>query len=182
MKPLDILLAYIDEDCPQGDITSEAVIPDITCGATIKAEDDGIVAGLEEAKMLFSHFGISVKSGARDGDEVRRGDEILSIRGSARSILLVERTVLNIIGRMSGIATQTRKMVEIVSAVNKKCRVAATRKTCPGFRIFDKKAVIIGGGEPHRFCLSDGILIKDNHLALVPLRDACACRQESNAL
>ena len=172
MKPLDILLAYIDEDSPEGDITSDAVIPDVSCSATIKAEDNGIVAGLEEAKLLLSHFGVSVHSSKQDGDEVCRGDQILSIRGNARVILLVERTVLNIIGRMSGVATQTRKMVVIVSAVNKKCRVAATRKTCPGFRFFDKKAVTIGGGEPHRLCLSDGFLIKDNHLVLVPLRDA----------
>jgi nicotinate-nucleotide pyrophosphorylase (carboxylating) len=172
VRPLDILLGFIDEDCPGGDITSVAVVPDIPCSAVIKAEEDGIVAGLEEARLLFSYFGVSVNSGARDGDTVRRGDQLLSIRGSARAILLLERTVLNIIGRMSGIATHTRKMVEIVSAVNPDCRIAATRKTCPGFRLFDKKAVTIGGGDPHRFSLSDGILIKDNHLVLVPLRDA----------
>ena len=172
MKPLDVLLTYVDEDSPHGDITSDVVIPDVTCSATIKAEDKGIVAGLEEAKLLFSHFGVLVHSGVRDGDEVCRGDELLSIQGNARTVLLLERTVLNIIGRMSGVATQTRMMAGIVSAVNKKCRVAATRKTCPGFRVFDKKAVTIGGGEPHRFSLSDGFLIKDNHLVLVPLRDA----------
>lgn len=172
MKPLDILLRYLDEDCPDGDITSDAVIPDVTCSAYIKAENDGIVAGLEEAILLFSHFGVTVNTCARDGDNVCRGDGLLTLNGNARDILLLERTVLNIIGRMSGIATHTRKMVNIVSAVNPKCRVAATRKTCPGFRILDKKAVIIGGGEPHRYTLSDGFLIKDNHQVLVPLGEA----------
>lgn len=179
MTPLEILLSYIDEDCPNGDITSAAIIPDITCRAQIKAENDGIVAGLEEAKLLFSHVGVSVNSTFLDGDAIYQGDLLLSLNGNARAILLVERTVLNIIGRMSGIATQTRKMVEIVLTVNPGCRVAATRKTCPGFRIFDKKAVVIGGGEPHRFSLSDGIMIKDNHLALVSLKDAVRAAKKS---
>ena len=96
-----------------------------------------------------------------------RDDIILSLSGNAKGILLVERTALNIIGRMSGIATQTRKFVDIVHAVNSRCRIAATRKTSPGFRALDKKAVQLGGGDPHRMSLSDGILIKDNHLMLV---------------
>ncbi len=98
-----------------------------------------------------------------------KNNSLLLLNGDAKKILLVERTALNIIGRMSGIATQTRKITDIVSAVNPSCRVAATRKTCPGFRILDKKAVKIGGGDPHRMNLSDGILIKDNHLVLVSL-------------
>ena len=114
-----------------------------------------------------------------DGDRVCQGDLLLSLTGNARAILLAERTALNIIGRMSGIATETRKMAETVSAVNPKCRVAATRKTCPGFRMFDKKAVIIGGGEPHRFSLSDGVMIKDNHLVLVSLNDAMSAAKKS---
>ena len=179
MTPLEILLGYIDEDCPNGDITSEVVTPDVFCNAIIKAESDGIIAGLEEAKLLFSHFGISVNSTFLDGDYVCKGSLLLSIKGNARAILLVERTVLNIIGRMSGIATQTRKMVEAIFPVNPKCRVAATRKTCPGFRRFDKKAVVIGGGESHRFCLSDGIMIKDNHLVLVSLNEAVSAAKKS---
>jgi nicotinate-nucleotide pyrophosphorylase (carboxylating) len=179
MTTLEILLCYIDEDCPNGDITSAAIIPDVTCRARIMAEHCGFVAGLEEAKLLFSHFGVSVNSTFHDGDTVCQGDMLLSLNGNARAILLVERTVLNIIGRMSGIATYTKKVVEIVSAVNPKCRVAATRKTCPGFRMLDKKAVIIGGGEPHRFSLSDGVMIKDNHLVLVSLNDAMSAAKKS---
>jgi len=96
----------------------------------------------------------------------------MDLEGPARAILLLERTALNIIGRMSGIATATREAVERVSRVSKGVRVAATRKTAPGLRVLDKKAVILGGGDPHRCTLSDMILIKDNHLALVPLPEA----------
>jgi nicotinate-nucleotide pyrophosphorylase (carboxylating) len=179
MEMLDYLLQFIGEDVPCGDVTSAAVIPDIVCDAVIRAEQAGTVAGLDEAALLFSHFGVSVKHRIIDGKTVRKNEVLLSIRGDAKKILLIERTALNIIGRMSGIATQTRKMTDLVSAVNPLCRVAATRKTCPGFRILDKKAVTIGGGDPHRLNLSDGILIKDNHLALVPLEIAIAAAKKN---
>jgi len=172
MELLNQMLRFIEEDAPFGDVTSLLVIPDITCNAVMRAEQGGIIAGLKEVSALFSHFGISVKHGAKDGNVVCKNDMILSLSGDAKKILLVERTALNIVGRMSSIATQTRKMVDIVTSVNPHCRVAATRKTCPGFQIFDKNAVQIGGGDPHRMNLSDGILIKDNHLALVPLISA----------
>jgi len=172
MVSLEYLLHFIDEDAPSGDMTSEAVIPDILCRAEISAEQAGIIAGLSEATTLFSHYGIAVEQYVQDGRIVKAGDKLLSLKGDAKKILLVERTALNIIGRMSGIATQTQEMVKTVSAINGKCRIAATRKTCPGFRALDKKAVQLGGGEPHRGSLSDGILIKDNHLALVSLKKA----------
>jgi nicotinate-nucleotide pyrophosphorylase (carboxylating) len=172
MVSLEYLLHFIDEDAPSGDVTSEAVIPDMRCRAEISAEQAGIIAGLCEATMLFSHYDVTVERFAQDGRIVKAGDKLLSLTGDAKKILLVERTALNIIGRMSGIATQTREMVKTVSAINGKCRIAATRKTCPGFRALDKKAVQLGGGEPHRGSLSDGILIKDNHLALVSLKKA----------
>ena len=182
MELLIQMLRFIEEDAPFGDVTSSLVIPDITCNAVMRAEQGGIIAGLKEVSALFSHFGISVRQGAKDGDIVCKNDMILSLSGDAKKILLVERTALNIIGRMSSIATQTRKMVDIVSSVNPHCRVAATRKTCPGFQIFDKKAVQIGGGDPHRMNLSDGILIKDNHLALVPLRSAIRAAKTGSEL
>jgi len=181
MVVLDYLLQFIEEDAPSGDVTSAAIIPDITCSAIIRAEQVGIIAGLEEASTLFSHFGVSVKHLAKDGDAVGQNDSLLLLNGDAKKILLVERTALNIIGRMSGIATQVRKMADIVSAVNPCCRIAATRKTCPGFRILDKKAVQIGGGDPHRLNLSDGILIKDNHLALIPLVTAIRAAKKVSA-
>lgn len=181
MVALDYLLQFIEEDAPFGDITSAAIIPDITCDAVIKAEQDGIIAGIEEASRLFSHFGVSVTHPVHDGDSVCQNTSILLLTGDAKKILLVERTALNIIGRMSGIASQTRKIVDIVSAVNPGCRVAGTRKTCPGLRILDKKAIKMGGGDPHRMSLSDGILIKDNHLALVPLRNAILTAKKGSA-
>ena len=172
MVPVHYLLHFIEEDSPFGDITSDAVIPDISCRAIIRAEQEGIIAGIAEAQALFAHFGVVAEPGKTDGKAVTPHNIILTLAGSARGILLVERTALNIIGRMSGIATQTRNLTDIVSAKNSRCRIAATRKTCPGFRALDKKAVQLGGGDPHRMSLSDGILIKDNHLMLVPLAEA----------
>ena len=172
MVPIQYLLRFIEEDSPFGDITSDAVIPDGTCRAVIRAEQDGIIAGIGEASTLFEHFGVITEPGKQDGDTVIPNDIVLSLEGNANGVLIVERTALNIIGRMSGIATQTRKLVDKVSSVNSRCRIAATRKTCPGFRALDKKAVQLGGGDPHRMSLSDGILIKDNHLVLVPLADS----------
>lgn len=179
MVSLDYLLHFIDEDTPFGDVTSETVIPDIRCRAEISSERVGIVAGLCEANVLFSHYGITVEQAVRDGEPVKTGDTLLVLHGDAKNILLVERTALNIIGRMSGIATQTHEMVKAVSTVNGACRIAATRKTSPGFRALDKKAVLLGGGDPHRESLSDGILIKDNHLALVSLKNAIAAAKKA---
>ena len=171
MIPLTYLLRFLEEDAPFGDVTSEAVIPeDLEAEAVIIAKQDGVIAGLEEAKALFEHFDVKVKPKAKDGDEVKKGYVVIELRGNARSILLVERTALNIIGRMSGIATQVRRLMEKVKAVNPNVRVAGTRKTL--LKPLDKRAILLVGGESHRFSLSDAILIKDNHLALVPLEEA----------
>lgn len=171
MIPLTYLLRFLEEDAPFGDVTSEAVIPeDLEAEAVIIAKQDGIIAGLEEAKALFEHFGVEVELKAEDGDEVKKGTVVIKLKGNARKILLVERTALNIMGRMSGIATQVRRLVEKVRAVNPNVRVAGTRKTL--LKPIDKRAIMLGGGEMHRFSLSDAILIKDNHLALVPLEEA----------
>jgi nicotinate-nucleotide pyrophosphorylase (carboxylating) len=181
MISVGYLVRLLEEDTPFGDITSDAVIPDITCKVVIRAEEDGIVAGVEEASLLYSHFGVTPSPEKRDGETVLSGEVILSLTGKAKEVLAIERTVLNIIGRMSGIATKTRKIVTIASAVNPSCRIAATRKTCPGMRALDKKAVMLGGGDPHRMSLSDGILIKDNHLALIPIKDAIRSAKKASA-
>ena len=172
MIPIEDLLRFIREDAPWGDVTSETVVPDVTCRAVVRAKSQGIVAGLSEARRLFEHFGVTVRERSADGRAVAPGTVLLDLDGPARAILLVERTALNIIGRMSGIATRTREAVEVVRAVSPDVRVAATRKTAPGLRVLDKKAVILGGGDPHRYTLSDMVLIKDNHLALTPLAEA----------
>ena len=172
MIPIEDLLGFVREDAPWGDVTSEAVVPDVACRAVVRAKGRGVVAGLLEARTLFEHFGVTVRERSADGRAVVPGTVLLELDGPARTILLVERTALNIIGRMSGIATRTREAVEAVRAVSPDVRVAATRKTAPGLRMLDKKAVILGGGDPHRYSLSDMVLIKDNHLALVPLPEA----------
>ncbi|MBP1912573.1 nicotinate-nucleotide pyrophosphorylase (carboxylating) [Thermococcus stetteri] len=171
MVPLSYLLRFIEEDATFGDVTSEAVIPEeLGARAVIIAKQDGVIAGIEEANALFEHFGVKVKVKKRDGERVKKGDIVLELEGNARAILLVERTALNIMGRMSGIATEVRRLSETVKKVNPKVRVAGTRKTL--LKPIDKRALLIGGGETHRFSLSDAILIKDNHLALVPLEEA----------
>jgi nicotinate-nucleotide pyrophosphorylase (carboxylating) len=172
MIPLENLLRFIREDAPWGDVTTDTVVPDVICRAVVRAKDRGTIAGLAEARALFEHFGVTVRERSADGRTVASGEILLELDGPARAVLLVERTALNIIGRMSGIATRTREAVDTVRQVSPAVRVAATRKTAPGLRALDKKAVVLGGGDPHRSSLSDMILIKDNHLALVPLPEA----------
>lgn len=178
--PLEDLLRFIREDAPWGDVTTDAVVPDVTCRAVIRAKDHGVIAGLAEAQALFEHFGVTAHARTADGRPATPGEALLDLAGPARAILLVERTALNILGRMSGIATQTREAVDVVQGVSPDVRVAATRKTAPGLRALDKKAVTLGGGDPHRYTLSDMVLIKDNHLALVPLPEAIRRAKEQS--
>lgn len=170
--PPDTLLSFIREDAPAGDITSDAILGDERCSARIIAREPGVIAGLDEAVILFEAHGVDVKPLVRDGAAADRGSVLATLEGPARAILLVERTALNIMGRMSGIASMTRRLQDILDRNGAGCRIASTRKTAPGLRLLDKKAVILGGGDPHRMTLSDGVLIKDNHLLLVPLEEA----------
>lgn len=170
--PLDTLLSFIQEDAPAGDITSDAILGDQQCQARIEVREGGVIAGLDEAATLFRAHGTRISPHVLDGDAVDAGTVLATIEGPARAVLLVERTALNIIGRMSGIATMTRRLQGTLDRIRPGCRIASTRKTAPGLRLLDKKAVILGGGDPHRMTLSDGVLIKDNHLALVSLEDA----------
>ncbi len=180
MVLLEDLIRFVREDAPWGDVTSRTVVPDVACRAVVMAKDRGIIAGLAEARALFEHFGVVVRERSVDGDLVTSREILLELDGPARAILLVERTALNIIGRMSGIATRTREAVDAVRAVSPAVRVAATRKTAPGLRTLDKKAVVLGGGDPHRYTLSDMVLIKDNHLVLVPLPEAIRRAREGS--
>jgi nicotinate-nucleotide pyrophosphorylase (carboxylating) len=165
---MDEIDRYLKEDLGEkGDITSDALFAKETARALITAKEDCIIAGLEEAALVFRKTGAVAKSLVRDGSSVKKGADVMEIRGSVRSILRGERLSLNIIGRMSGIASEARKLVDICQKINPKVAVAATRKTTPGFRAFEKKAVILGGGEPHRFGLYDAVLIKDNHLNII---------------
>lgn len=158
---------YLEEDVGFGDITSDLLVRDEVGSARIQSNEDCVLAGLEEAIEIFNLLGVSTFPMARDGDEISKGEHILVLDGPLKKILLGERLALNFLMRMSGIATATRKIDKVCKKVNKDVRIAATRKTTPGFRFFEKKAVILGGGDPHRFRLDDAIMIKDNHLKVV---------------
>jgi nicotinate-nucleotide pyrophosphorylase (carboxylating) len=164
---MELIKAFLKEDLGYGDITSEALIPESQrARARLYYREPGVIAGLEESTILFRLLQCDVVSQARDGDITEPEETLLIVEGPARNILAGERTALNIVGRMGGIATAARRIQEKVSKTYPKVRVAATRKTVPGFRELDKKAVEIGGADTHRFRLDDCVLIKDNHLAL----------------
>ncbi len=161
------VMEFLQEDLGSGDITTDAVIErDAYAEARIICREDAVVSGVEEAISIFNLLKCSVNDLVKEGDTVEAGNTILKVNGNARSILKGERTALNILGRMSGVATETKRLVEEAIRGNPKIRVAATRKTLPGFRLFDKKAVYSGGGDTHRFRLDDAVLIKDNHIKI----------------
>lgn len=161
-----IILMTLEEDMPGGDITSVASVgKDARAKGAFKAKADGVICGMEIAKRTFELVGgeVSLRCLCEDGDFVKKGDVLAEIEGNARSILAGERTALNLMQRASGIATATRQAVESVKGTNAK--ITDTRKTMPGLRMLDKYAVRVGGGTNHRYSLSDGVLIKDNHIA-----------------
>jgi nicotinate-nucleotide pyrophosphorylase (carboxylating) len=163
------LISFLQQDVGTGDVTSESVLsPDLYACAQIicKSGKSAIIAGLEEAGILFDIYRCRVQTLVTDGSRVENGSIVMNISGRALAILQAERTALNLIMRMSGIATETRKLVEMVGKINRSIKVACTRKTAPGLRAFDKKAVLLGGGVTHRIRLDDMALIKDNHLVL----------------
>ena len=165
---MDDIDHFLKEDLGgKGDITSDSLFTTEQAYAEIIAQEGCIIAGLTELEIVFSKTGAAVILNVSDGDVIAKGTVVATIKGSARSILKGERLSLNIIGRMSGIATETKKLVNKCRIINPNVTIAATRKTTPGFRIFEKKAVTIGGGESHRFGLFDAVMIKDNHLKLI---------------
>jgi nicotinate-nucleotide pyrophosphorylase (carboxylating) len=162
------LLRLLKDDVGQGDATATAIIPpDLTVTAEVIAKEQGIAAGVKEAIILVQAMDLKVKAHVVDGDQVKDKQAIMQITGDAQTILTVERTLLNLLSRMCGIATTTHKLTEKLKTVNSSARIAATRKTAPGLLYFDKKAVAIGGGDPHRLHLDDMILIKDNHISVI---------------
>jgi len=166
---VNMIREFLMEDIGYGDITSTALIPEGQMArARLYYREPGVASGLEETALIFEVLGCAVKALARDGSRVEARQVLFEVEGPARALLAGERTALNIVGRMAGIATQTAEAVRLAAASNPHVRVAATRKTLPGLRVLDKKAVEHGGGDPHRFRLDDCVLIKDNHLELVP--------------
>jgi len=162
---MDDIDRFLKEDLGgDGDITSDALFTAEGAQAKLIAKEECTVAGLEEATMIFKRTGAETKLLVNDGDSVKEKTVVAEIKGPIRSILKGERLALNIVCRMSGIVTETKNVVDICREINPKVNVAATRKTTPGFRKYEKKAVAIGGGEPHRFGLYDVVMIKDNHI------------------
>ena len=160
---VDLALA---EDLGKGDVTTNSLIPNEKMGvASILAKEEGILAGVEIAEEVFRQVDaeLKVKTLLKDGAKVGSGDVIATVAGKIASILKAERTALNFLQRLSGIATETNRYVKAVEGLP--VRIMDTRKTTPGLRVLEKYAVKVGGGKNHRMHLGDGILIKDNHLA-----------------
>lgn len=168
---LQKLLEFLNEDVGDGDITTDATISyDAVATVAVLTNEDGVLAGLEEVVQLLDHEELVYKTDFNDGDEVKKDSVILEISGNARKILSCERVMLNILMRMSGIATLVKNLSRKAKPYGVK--IAGTRKTTPGFRHFEKKAIGIGGGWAHRRGLDDAFLIKDNHIAVAGLGGA----------
>jgi nicotinate-nucleotide pyrophosphorylase (carboxylating) len=165
---LDSLRRFLDEDIGNGDITTESLGIAGTAAARIFPKSDCVVSGIEEVMAIFNILGVEAVAELEDGASAGRNRTVVSIQGDAAGILAGERLSLNLISRMSGIATLTRRLVTKCRRINPSVKVACTRKTTPGMRYFEKKAVMAGGGDPHRWRLDDAVLIKDNHLMLLP--------------
>lgn len=161
-----IVMSALKEDMPLGDITTDNIVMEgDTSKAEFLAKQDAVIAGLDVAKYVFELLdsNVSFISFIKDGDKVSKGDIIAEVSGSTRALLKGERTALNFMQRLSAIATMTNRYVNIVQGLPVK--ITDTRKTTPGLRLLEKYAVSAGGGSNHRFSLSDGVLIKDNHIA-----------------
>lgn len=163
----DIIEGALLEDFRKGgDLTTDALIPETVTGDTVlRAREEGVIAGLDASLYAFKVLDKDVKFKfyKKDGDRVKAGDKIVKISGNVRAMLSAERTCLNLLGRLCGIATFTRNLVDEIEGTG--AQVADTRKTTPGFRALEKYAVKVGGGMNHRFGLDDAVMIKDNHLA-----------------
>jgi len=161
----DLIDLALKEDIGAGDVTSRYFVPEVqTSSAYIYAKADGVLAGIDIATEVFRRVdeGVKLKAVKKDGDIVKYGDHVLEIEGSSRSILTAERTSLNFLQRLSGIATNTSKYVVLTKGT--KARILDTRKTTPGWRQLEKMAVVAGGGTNHRMGLYDRAMVKDNHI------------------
>ncbi len=166
--PKPVLLArlrkYLDLDVGYGDLSSSFIPEGEKGNAKIITKTSGIVAGSEEATLLFEDVGVIVKQNFGDGDKIEKGDILMELKGNLRNILTIERTALNFLMKLSSIATSTQDFVQMIQDEKLSTKIAATRKTTPGFGWFEKKAVFYGGGDTHRWNLSDMVMFKDTHL------------------
>ena len=164
----DLIDEALDEDMPSGDITTDALVPPHTRGrANFMAKAEGVLAGIEVARMVFQKVDPFLKFSAtyQDGSRIKGGDILAAVSGDVAGILKAERTSLNFLQHLSGIATATAQFVKAVDGLN--VQILDTRKTVPGLRLLEKYAVAAGGGHNHRMGLSDMVLIKDNHIAIL---------------
>ncbi|NLU46240.1 MAG: carboxylating nicotinate-nucleotide diphosphorylase [Euryarchaeota archaeon] len=161
---MDDIRRFLEEDVGSGDVTAELLVPDAMGTAAVTCEDDAVLAGLEEACEVFRALGAECRPLNRDGDAVTAGTVVMSVHGSMRALITGERLALNLLMRMSGIPTKTASAIRVMRTKDPEMTIAGTRKTTPGFRRYEKKAIALGGGWPHRMGLYDMILVKDNHL------------------
>ena len=165
MNADELILLALREDISSEDVTTNSVMPDYCLGEVeLICKQDGVIAGLEVFKRVFELLDdkTEVTFTCKDGDKVTNGEKLGVVRGDIRVLLSGERTALNYLQRMSGIATYTRNIADLLEGSNTK--LLDTRKTTPNMRIFEKYAVTVGGGHNHRYNLSDGVLLKDNHI------------------
>lgn len=163
---------FLREDVPTEWRDHSSAVVEGEAEATVFTRDGGVAAGVEEACAVFDRLGVEPNPRVEDGESIEPEDALLEPSGNATALLRGERLALNLIGSMSGIASVTRECVEKVREVGVDTEVAATRKTTPGYRDFEKRAVRLGGGDPHRHDLTDAVMIKENHIDLVGLEDA----------
>lgn len=171
--------SFIEEDLGYDDVSC-TIVPDRPAEAVIFTKEDCTVAGIKEAGSIFCYLGIQAETTLKDGDCLKEGELIFRLSGGAVSILRAERLALNFLGHLSGIATLTRACVDTVRKYSETTRVACTRKTTPGIRKFEKLAVASGGGDTHRFNLSDSVMIKDNHIKLMGIEAAIEAAKKTS--
>ncbi len=162
---------WLQEDLGHHDVTND--VPGTTIGRLV-AKEPGVVAGLEAGRAVFEYLGVDILEAVPDGATIDAGDTVLQVEGAARAILRGERVAVNLVGHASGIATRTSRVVAVAREESAHVRIAATRKTTPGLRGLEKRAVVAGGGDTHRLDLSHMVMIKDNHIAEMGLEEAVA--------
>ncbi|MFB6227405.1 MAG: carboxylating nicotinate-nucleotide diphosphorylase [Halobacteriales archaeon] len=160
---------WLREDIGHNDVTND--VPGETTGRLV-AKESGVLAGIEAAVSVFEYLGVEVTDAAEAGDRIAVGDAVLAVEGAARAVLRGERTAVNVAAHASGIATRTRAAVEAARTESEDVRIACTRKTTPGLRGVEKRAVAAGGGDTHRVDLSHMVMVKDNHIAEMGLEGA----------
>jgi nicotinate-nucleotide pyrophosphorylase (carboxylating) len=160
---------WLEEDLGHHDVTNQ--VPGETEGRLV-AKEAGVAAGIEAASAVFEYLGVDADPEVESGDRIDAGDRLLSVSGAAREVLRGERVAVNVAGHAGGVATGTRRAVDAAREASDTCRIAATRKTTPGLRGIEKRAVVAGGGDTHRLDLSHMVMVKDNHVAEMGLEAA----------